>query len=333
MHPILRLRQLAIGRWIHILRTILSLCLFSLFLLSISSCTKDEKNPFDNPDNLPPEDTTLLANIDPKSFVGLHQNIFKPTCANSGGHDGTFEPDFRTIESAYNTLVLHPIVKNNPAGTYEYRVKPGSLSESILCLRLNEDIDGNSGIMPLSAFYDPTSEWNAEKAEHLANITYWIMNGAKDMFGNEPGSNNQQPGIAGVYAEADGSPCNINGPIDVPLGTQNVTVWFAVHDLESPLSSMAYNKVKMSGIITFEDTTATEYDLQLLGSPVTHQDFQNNTTDFQHSFSFSTNSFAADSTYYMRVFIKDPLQSDTTQIPQDGSQLYIKKYFSWRFVN
>lgn len=304
-----------------------------LFILLISSCTKDAKNPFDNPGNLPPKDTTLIADIDPKSFVGLHQRVFKPTCANSGCHDGSFEPDFRTIESAYNTLVLHPIIKNNPAETYQYRVKPGSLSESVLWLRLNEDIDGISGIMPLDAFYDPESAWNAEKAEHLSNISDWILNGAKDMFGNEPSANNQQPGIYGIYAEADGVPCNITGRINVPINAQQVTVFFAVKDLESPLSALEYNKVKMSGKINFVDTAATEYNLQLLGSPQTHIDFQGNPTEFQHKFSFPAASFASDSTYYMRVFLKDPLRSDTTHIPQNGSQLYIKKYFSWRFVN
>lgn len=304
-----------------------------LLLFAVSSCTKDEKNPFDNPDNLPPEDTSNIENIDPASFVGLHQNIFKPTCANSGCHDGTFEPDFRTIESSYNTLVLHNVIKNNPSGSYQYRVKPGSLSESILWLRLNEDIDGISGIMPLDAFYDPESAWNAEKAEHLSNISTWIMNGALDMFGNQPSSNNQQPGITGIYAEADGNPCDIGSRINVPLGSQQVSVWFALSDLESPLSDLEYNKVKISGKIDFVDTTAMEYDLQLLGSPETHPNFQNSPTDFQHSFSFSTASFPADSTYYMRVFIKDPLQADTTQIPQDGSQIYIKRYFSWHYVN
>ncbi|MGB1317595.1 MAG: hypothetical protein ACPG5W_05290, partial [Flavobacteriales bacterium] len=98
--------------------------LFTVLLFILSGCTPDVENPFDDPNNFPPDDTTGIENIDPASFVGLHQNIFKPTCANSGCHDGTFEPDFRTIESSYNTLVFHDVVKNNPAGTYEYRVKP-----------------------------------------------------------------------------------------------------------------------------------------------------------------------------------------------------------------
>ncbi len=306
---------------------------FVILVFASTGCTPDVENPFDDPDNLPPEDSTAFDNIDPTSFVGLHQNIFKPTCANSGCHDGTFEPDFRTIESSYNTLVYHDVVKNNPAGTYEYRVKPGSLSESIMWLRLNEDIDQVSGIMPLDAFYDPESEWNANKAEHLGNISAWIMGGALDMFGNAPGSNDQQPGIAGLYAEADGNPCEINDRINVPTGSQNVSVWFALHDLETPIGNLEYNKVKMSGRISFEDTTATWHDLQMLGSPETHPSFLNEPTDFQHKLTFNASTFPSDSTFYMRVYVKDPLQPDTTMIPQDGSQIYIKKKFSWHFVD
>lgn len=308
-----------------------TLSLLLLCAIAISSCKKDVENPFDDPNNLPPEETTGIDNIDPASFVGLHQNIFKPTCANSGCHDGTFEPDFRTIESSYNTLVYHPIVKNNPAGTYEYRVKPNSLSESIIWLRLNEDIDGISGIMPLDAFYDPESEWTANKAEHLANISTWIMGGALDMFGNEPSNNDQQPGIAGIYAEADGQPCELSPRIKVPSGSQQVSVWFSVHDLETPIANLAYTKVKMSGVLDRFDTIATEYDLQLLGTPETHQNFLGDPADYQHKFSFDTSAFPSDSTFYMRIYLKDPLQPDTTNIPQDGSLLYIKQLFSWHF--
>jgi len=304
-----------------------------ILAVAIGSCKPDVENPFDNPDNLPPNDTTGTSNIDPTTFVGLHQNIFKPTCANSGCHDGTFEPDFRTIESSYNTLVYHPIVKNNPSATYEHRVRPNSLSESILWLRLNEDIDGISGIMPLDAFYDPESEWTANKAEHLANISAWIMGGALDMFGNEPGNNDQQPGIAGIYAEADNVPFDLRPRMKIPTGTQQVSVWFAVHDLETAPSNFDYAKVKISGVLDRFDSIATEYDLQLLGSPVTHLNFLGEPAEYQHKFTFNAAAFPSDSTFYLRVYIKDPLQSDTTNIPQNGSQLYIKRLFSWTFEN
>lgn len=307
----------------------------TILIFSLPSCTKDSKNPFDNPDNLPPKDTTQIEDIDPTSFVGLHQNIFKPTCANSGCHDGSFEPDFRTIESAYNTLVLHPLIKNDPSGSYTYRVKPGSLSESVLWLRLNEDIDGISGIMPLDAFYDPESAWNAEKAEHLSNISDWILNGAKDMFGNEPGANNQQPGIAGIYATADGVHCNAGERIEVPIGTQSVQVWFAVYDNDTELHSYTYAKAKMSGQINFDtDSLITTYDIWQNPTTGTFRPgFTGEPVEFKHQFVFNPNEFAQDSTYYIRVHLKSVSETDTTQIPQDGSQLYIKKYFSWKFVN
>ncbi|MCB0754707.1 MAG: hypothetical protein H6603_00715 [Flavobacteriales bacterium] len=310
--------------------------LFPYLILAVFAigCNPDADNPFDDPDNLPPNDTTAFGELDPTSFVGLHQNIFKPTCANSGCHDGTFEPDFRTIESAYNTLVYHSVIKNNPSNSYQYRVKPGSISESIMWLRLNEDIDGISGIMPLDAFYDPESEWNQNKAEHLSNINTWIMNGALDMFGNAPDINDQQPGIAGIYAEADGQPCVIFERVGVPLGAQQVSIWFALTDKETAAQSLQSATVKMSGLINVdEDTLAVEFPLQVLGSAESHPSFLNDPVDFYHKFSFSTAAYPPDSTYYMRVSVKDPLQPDTTQIPQDGSQFYIKRLFSWNYLD
>jgi hypothetical protein len=99
------------------------------FLLLIAACDTTGElppNPFD------PYKTDSIAgpdpvDVDPNSIVGLHYNIFVPTCANSGCHDGTFEPDFRSIESSYNTMVNHPIIKNDPQGTYEVRVMPGNV--------------------------------------------------------------------------------------------------------------------------------------------------------------------------------------------------------------
>ncbi len=150
----------------------------------LASCTKEEHvNPYDLQEggNTPQDSTTQL---DPTSFGGLHARIFRPTCANSGCHDGTFEPDFRTIESSYNTLVNHPIIKNNPQGNYELRVVPGNPDASVLMARLTFDIDGNSGIMPLVV--DPGSDWNDMADTHIQNIRTWIQNGAKDLFGNPP---------------------------------------------------------------------------------------------------------------------------------------------------
>ena len=153
-----------------------ALLLFGLFLLA--GCFKEKyENPYDLIED-PGGDTLSTATLDPKSLPGLHANIFRPTCANSGCHDGTFEPDFRTVQSTFHTLVNHPIVKNDPQGTFSVRVKPGDVGASLLIARLTYDIDGNSGTMPL--IVEPDSDWLEKKEQYIQDIKDWIAAGAEE---------------------------------------------------------------------------------------------------------------------------------------------------------
>lgn len=170
------------------------LCLCVAFLAACKKSTTPA-NPFDDPKNKPPLSNNNDTLLPLDNFAGLHQRIFKPTCSNSGCHDGTFEPDFRTIESSYTTMVNQPIIKNNPAGAFQLRVVPGNANASVLHERVVRDIDGISGIMPLSV--DPNSDWPARKTEYIAAIVAWINAGARDMFGNPPTNGPANPRIAG----------------------------------------------------------------------------------------------------------------------------------------
>ena len=153
-----------------------------LIIFSFAACkTDDFVNPYDGINN-PEEMTEENINLEPTSFAGLHANIFSKTCANSGCHDGTFEPDFRTIESSYNTLVGAAIIKNDPQNSFVHRVVRSDVNASQLVARVEYDIDGNSGIMPLVV--DPDSDWEMNKATYIQNIKDWIAGGAKDVFGN-----------------------------------------------------------------------------------------------------------------------------------------------------
>jgi hypothetical protein len=167
-------------------------------MVALGACKKSNRpeNPFDDPKNKPPVNTGPTDPLSLANFAGLHRQIFKPTCSNSGCHDGTFEPDFRTIESAYNTMVYQPIIKNNPAGNFLYRVLPGNAINSVLHERVVVDIDGISGIMPLSV--DPQSDWPAKKTEYIAAIVAWINGGALDMFGNPPVNGPANPRLQGM---------------------------------------------------------------------------------------------------------------------------------------
>ena len=105
----------------------------SLFLVN---CTEDDLslNPYDGIDY---SDTTLVIDtLSSTSFVKLHRDVLGPSCNVMGCHDGSFEPDFRTVQSSYNTLVYHPILKNNLDETFTYRVVPGDTANSVLHERL-----------------------------------------------------------------------------------------------------------------------------------------------------------------------------------------------------
>ncbi len=151
----------------------------AFLLLFLLSCDKsDGNNPFTEiPD--PNGETEPEMPLDPTSIAGLHQNIFLPTCANSGCHDGTFEPDFRTVQSSYNTLVNHPVIKNDAANSFALRVVPGDPEASQLVARVTYDIDGNSGIMPLAV--EPDSDYPAMREEYIQNIKDWIAAGAENL--------------------------------------------------------------------------------------------------------------------------------------------------------
>lgn len=299
-------------------------------------CTKElPPNPFDDPGVQAPDDSGSLVALDPNSFAGIHYTILQPTCANSGCHDGTFEPDFRTVEGAYNTLVYQPVIKNNANGEFTYRVDPGKATTSVLIERLVNDIDGFSGIMPLSI--DPDSDWPEKKEEYIQNIRNWISDGAKDMFGNPPTKGNQEPRMLGVMAFADGSTTALarnpgNGAIRVPIGTQNLSIWVAITDDSTHPTQLTYNRIKFS-LVRDDFTGATDATLTVSGAPRVEKGYFGDPVQYYHHYTFQQpNTFGGVGTVvFFRVYVQDP-QHAPTEIPELGSFNYIKAYFAFELI-
>lgn len=305
---------------------------FSAFIISCEDEAKD--NPFDHPDLQEPIDTFNTDTLDPRSFAGIHYKIFRPTCANSGCHDGTFEPDFRTIESSYNTLVYQPVVKNDPSNSFEFRVLPGSVSGSVLINRLTVDIDGQSGIMPLSI--DPGSDWPSMESTYEGYIRDWINNGARDQFGNPPVQGDREPQMLGVVAFADGGSTPLargagNGPIEVPSSAQSLQIWIAFEDDQQATNQLSYNKVKFSSNIN-EFDTSTEENLSVVGAPITAPGYFGDPVTYYHRITIDPSTYASMGEYaYFRATVQDN-SNDPTEIPNQGSFQYIKEYFAFLVI-
>lgn len=270
----------------------------------------------------------VYANYPKNSIVSLHANIFAPTCANSGCHDGTFSPDFRTIQSTYNTLVKHPVVKNNANNDYTYRVVPGDANKSVLYNRLIEDIDGQSGIMPLYS----GDAWEAVKQTHINNIVSWINNGAKDMFDNPYLEGNQAPQMLGFMGIVAGSstplPRQVGGPIEIPENVSNMTLWFSFKDDQLNASQLSNNKLKFSSEI-FDFESASEQTL-LIDQSISGIGYFNEQVTYTHRIQIDPSVFPFNESVFIRVYVSDG--ENNTEIPSDGSPNYIKLYFSIKRV-
>ena len=267
--------------------------------------------------------------IPESNFAYLYQNIFRPTCANSGCHDGTFPPDFRTIVSSYNAIVYQPVITNDAQNTFTYRVAPGNSAMSLLYERLVTFIPNTSGIMP--AVVDPDSDWNTRDAEYIAAIKAWIDGGALDMFGNAPSLGNLQPQVVGVQAFPTGTtatpyprPAGPDPePMTVPFGS-TVDVWLAFEDDDKAANQIPIKEVLVSKDL-FGMTDSTTFQMQIV-SPIQRQDFLGNTVDFTHKATLDLSSFIVGTPVFFRVYVDESVQGEVIEIPNEGTDNHLIQF-------
>lgn len=301
-----------------------------LVLLLVACQTKEEipENPFDKykeDSALEPSESTFL---EAGSFAKIHRDIFKPTCANAGCHDGHFEPDFRTLESSYNTLVYHPVIKNDVSGSFEARVVPFEPLKSVLWERLNRDIDGQSGIMPLA--YDPDSDWPEMRESYLAEIKSWIEGGAKDIFGNVAEAGELKPYVRGLLSKelASNAPFSRdggNGSMLIPQDIEELTLWMSISD-DSQLASSINSKLYLStDIDTYPDQNGVSMETH---SQYAGESFDGELISFGHSAEVRLDSFNVGERIFIHVKLRDPSGGESIWIPGKDSPDYIKELFS-----
>jgi hypothetical protein len=174
------MRIIQIGAWVSVL----------LFL----GCNVGVNNPFDDIER-PEEEVEQPEIMDSFSISGIHKLILEPKCAIPSCHGGTFEPDYRTPISSFNTMVYRPVIKNDADYTFRYRVVPGDTAASWLHERLLTD-DEILGRMP--RYMPPLDD------TEMRMINRWILEGAKDIYGVpavKPNNNVHIWGV-GIYDNA-----------------------------------------------------------------------------------------------------------------------------------
>jgi hypothetical protein len=299
--------------------TYIPFAFFVVLLVILFSCQDKEnvqpENPFDaiiREPNLVYQDT-----LSPTSFLSLHRDIFSLKCATPACHDGSFEPDFRTPQSAYSTLVYHKIIKNTTDGRFKYRVIPNNVQNSWLHERITTG-DGVLGRMPLYSQSLSTAEIDRIKA--------WINEGAKDIFGQKPILPSVAPTIT-FYAALDANNTNIdlganriNGINYNPFAvskTQQMWIVPIINDEDTNIENLTINTLKFSlNQDNFSSPILTKTAQFYTFSP---------TTRFW-IVELNTSELPTGKTIYMRFYTKD--ETTTTEFPQNSSLNVYKSFWS-----
>jgi hypothetical protein len=313
-------------------------------IIMFFACKKTEKIiernynglPTSNPYDEIEYDDSLIQSItlDSFSIAGLHSYIFKVKCAEPACHDGSFAPDFRSIQSTYNTLVYQEVTKK--LAPWEYRVVPGDTAASWFWQRINHELiisdgDTSQGRMPL---YSPKLS-NSE----LNNIKKWILEGASDLFGHAPSLPDLQPSFFGLYAESNGIRLDTNRmdnvsflPFVVPQNT-NVNIWFGLFDTDENgdflgAGDFSYNKIKFATRPTFI-SSSQEQSLILDSSPSWFPSLYGINLPYYHHITVNTSNYNIGDIIYMQLYINDNQHTGNIEIPGLGSQTYFLTYFSF----
>lgn len=291
------------------------------------------KNPYDSvdPNTGLPED----LDIDSASILGLHTYIFSLKCAVPACHDGSFEPDFRTVSSSYNSLVMHPVLKNDAQQSFSVRVNPGDSTSSWLYERITTD-DPVLGRMPL---YDILGQ------KEIKTIARWIQQGAKDIEGSVaewPAYKTNSFGYLaylpnqGNYRLDTARYKNVQiYPFYVPKGEQ-MKIYAGLYNLDqngdfaAPLD-LTEAKMQFSVYDPYLFDNIQELNLTFSFTPFNGPYFLNESVQlpYFYSLTINTSQFDKGDIVYFRIKAKNSQQNNPSLIPGPNSPGFYAPLFSF----
>lgn len=311
------------------MKYISSLCWITL-IISLTNCKDNNIDIGPNPYSNQHEDTTRVyqgQDLDSINIFSLHQDLFLPTCANSGCHDGNFEPDFRTVESSFWGLVQAPVIKKDNEGKFLYRVIPFDVNNSMLWHRLHVDLNGNSGIMPLGL--EANSDYPQKKTRYLNRLKLWIESGAPDMFGNLLINENYPPVISGIRLRQNNqwlSRVGVYEPVSVSVSGGDLEVVVSLFDKETQYNVCDNLKVYLSHKV---DSFGMDPNAVILpSSPIQMPGLFGEEVQYTWKFDFKPSDYQVGQVVWMRFELEH--DGKVFQLPSETSMFLLKKYAAMR---
>lgn len=294
----------------------------AMVMIFVSSCKKDDapENPYDSIDYS--QNTGSDTVLDPASIAGLHKNIFVKRCANPGCHDGTFEPDFRTVQSSWSTMVYQPvnIFTVDSINFFNYRVIPGDAEHSFLHDRITS---ATSDYMPSNSVRLTATEINYIKT--------WINNGAKDMYGNTPTKPDLPPVVYG-YVAFDMNSNRIDTIRDGGIATNafiapsNAVIYLPFFSADSADGTSATNPAAFTVHRVKFSTNKNDFSNAVDVNAIWNVPFPGNIWQA----AVNTSQWPVGTIVYFRFYINDGHQITDMEFPRNLMSNYYKTYCSFK---
>lgn len=305
------------------------------FLLAMHACKKQDDTPPHNPyEDIHRDDTTKYGiPLDSLTITYVHKKVLSTRCALPGCHDGHFEPDYRTPQSSFSTLVYAPVIKNwgDTSHPFKYRVIPFDTSYSVLYERItNCCFVTHDDRMP----QDNIGVALPDSSINL--IASWIMHGARDMFGNVTRLPNKEPLVAG-YISFD--TISLIPPFAFPQKRYD-TIRVDDQDYNSFLVPINKSVFYMAIPVTDDSTADGAMQVNKLKISTHADDFSGAwqyTATYLNAYGFSlwlvtipTSNLPASDTLFMRYYVNDGDHPFNTEFPRTELPLVYKTY--WSFI-
>jgi hypothetical protein len=303
--------------------------------ISFDGCKKDPAptNPYDSVDYGSKENEVVL---DKYSLAALHRDIFFPQCGKPGCHDGHFEPDFRTVESTYSTMVYQPITKNNANNDFTFRVLPYQSAKSVLYERISNCCFVNTNDrMPQDNIGIPMNQ------EFIDRIKKWIDNGAPNLDAAAAKYPNKQPFYQAMVALDDKFPLQFNAISDKVNRVSNID-YYAFYVTSGQTFTVLPGNYSGSDFVPItDDSTAAEnltqgvlklsYKKDDFSSPVQSVAATKLVTSGKCYWYSTVNStgLLTDTTVYMRFYIKDDDHTSAAEFPANQTIDPYKTFWSF----
>lgn len=198
----------------------------------------------------------------------------------------------------------------------------------MLPYRMKTDLNGNSGIMPLSL--EQTSKYPIEKDSWVARVNAWINEGAKDWLGRTPTTIDFPPQLLGVQVLQNGNPLPRAAKYEVAKASagSDFELWFSLSDDNTAIGNLTNATINWSTDPAKFDPTK-EQSLKK-GTNKTLSGLFSSNCDYLWYFPYNGSNNIKDDVVWFRITISDAKNKDYT-IPNINSMFFLKTYCAVKF--